>query len=257
MKLLFTMCGRAGSKGVKNKNIRDFLGYPLSYFTLSAVLLYIEKHPEDLCDIVVNTDSPELISILTAQKKCDVNVIEREPTLCGDMVPKVSIILNCLQRMQIQLNKEYDIVIDLDITSPLRTIKDVENAIKTKSEKPNVDVVYSVTNSRRNPYFNMVREKDGFFEKAVMSNFTTRQQSPEFFDMNASIYAYSPFALKNKETSGFFNDNCYAIKMLDTAVLDIDSEEDYELMQVVAKYFFEKIPEMNEIYKRTKLISEK
>jgi CMP-N,N'-diacetyllegionaminic acid synthase len=65
--------------------------------------------------------------------------------------------------------------------------------------------------------------------------------------MNASIYAYSPVALKNKSPIGFFNSNCTAFMMKDTAVLDIDSEEDYELMQLLAGYFYDHYPDYAEI----------
>ncbi|MDD3706486.1 MAG: acylneuraminate cytidylyltransferase family protein, partial [Clostridiaceae bacterium] len=44
--ILFTICGRAGSKGIKNKNLRDFLGYPLPYYTISAIDLYKGQNPE-------------------------------------------------------------------------------------------------------------------------------------------------------------------------------------------------------------------
>jgi len=71
-----------------------------------------------------------------------------------------------------------------------------------------------------------------------------------FYDMNASIYAYSPDALRNKEQSTFFNSNCDAIVMADTGILDIDSEEDYELMQVIANYLFEKKEAFKDTYKK-------
>lgn len=89
------------------------------------------------------------------------------------------------------------------------------------------------------------------FYKAIASNFTTRQEAPAFYDMNASIYAYSPNALETKEQATFFNSNCDAVVMADTGILDIDSEEDYELMQVIANYLFEKKEEYKEVYKLT------
>ena len=98
----------------------------------------------------------------------------------------------------------------------------------------------------------MVKEENGFFCKAIPSNFTTRQEAPVFYDMNASIYAYSPKALREKEHSTFFNNNCDAIVMFDSGILDIDSEEDYELMQVIARYVFEKIKGYKEVYEEIK-----
>lgn len=65
--------------------------------------------------------------------------------------------------------------------------------------------------------------------------------------MNASLYAYSPKSLKTKEVKTFFNSRTDAIPMKDPAVLDIDSEEDFELISVIGKYFFENYPEFSEI----------
>ena len=96
------------------------------------------------------------------------------------------------------------------------------------------------------------KKENGFFCKAIASNFTTRQEAPVFYDMNASIYAYSPKALEEKEHATFFNSNCDAVVMEDTGILDIDSEEDYELMQVIAKYLFGKKSEYKEIFELAK-----
>ena len=59
MSILFTVCGRAGSKGIKEKNVRPFLKYPLPYYTLSAIELFCAGKDLDY-DIVVSTDSEKL-----------------------------------------------------------------------------------------------------------------------------------------------------------------------------------------------------
>lgn len=247
MQILFTLCGRAGSKGFKNKNLKVFLGSPLVYYSVAAINGYIQKHPEDSVDVVLNTDSEDLISLVNTQKQVMFEVVRREASLSGDSVPKVAVIKDCLVRMEGMTNQKYDMVVDLDITSPLRTIVDVENAVQEKQSRNDVDVVFSVTESRRNPYFNMVKEENGYYAKAISSNFTARQQAPAFYDMNASIYAYSPAALVSKEPSGFFNDKCDVIVMKDTGILDIDSEEDFEMMQVIAGYLFENDAEFKKL----------
>ena len=43
MNILFTLCGRAGSKGVKGKNARDFLDVPLVWYSMANIVLYMEK----------------------------------------------------------------------------------------------------------------------------------------------------------------------------------------------------------------------
>lgn len=254
MNILFTLCGRAGSKGVKGKNARDFLDVPLVWYSMANIALYMEKYvASDNIKVVLNTDSEPLKELVKRVKDLPVTILHREESLAGDRVPKVAVILDCLKRAEEMFACKFDMVVDLDITSPLRTVQDVKNAIDRKRQRPEVDVVYSVTPSRRNPYFNMVKEENGFFCKAIPSNFTTRQEAPVFYDMNASIYAYSPDALRNKEQATFFNSNCDAVVMKDTGILDIDSEEDYELMQVIAKYLFEK----EEDYKEVKSIVER
>lgn len=244
MNILFTLCGRAGSKGVKGKNTRDFCGAPLVWYTLAAIALYKKTciSENDRIQVVINTDSDELAALVEKVPGMPATVIHREETLAGDDVPKVLVIKDCLDRAEERFRCEFDIVVDLDITSPLRTVQDIKSAIDRKKDRPEVDAVYSVTHSRRNPYFNMVKEENGFFSKAIPSEFTTRQQAPVFYDMNASIYAYSPRALREKQANTFFNDRCDAIVMPDTGILDIDSEEDYSLMQVIAGYFYENIP---------------
>ncbi|MBQ6275461.1 MAG: acylneuraminate cytidylyltransferase family protein [Bacteroidales bacterium] len=249
MNILFTLCGRAGSKGVKGKNARDFLDIPLVWYSMAGIKLYIERYGDnDHIDIVLNTDSEDLIHIVQRINEMPVNVLRRDESLAGDKVAKVSVILDCLNRAEALNGIKYDIVCDLDITSPLRTIHDIKNAIDRKKSRTDVDVVYSVTHARRNPYFNMVKKENGFFCKAIPSSFTTRQDAPVFYDMNASIYAYSPKALREKEQATFFNSGCDAVLMFDTGILDIDSEEDYELMQVIAKYLFDRKEEFKSVF---------
>lgn len=253
MNLLFTLCGRAGSKGVKGKNARDFLDVPLVWYSMANIAIYKERYGTNHhIDIVLNTDSEGLIRLVEQVQDLKVPVLRRDASLGGDKVPKVAVILDCLTRSEALFEKSYDMVVDLDITSPLRTVQDIKNAIDKKTNRPEVNVVYSVAPSRRNPYFNMVKEENGFFCKAIPSNFTTRQ-APTFYDMNASIYAYSPDALKNKEQATFFNSGCDAVVMADTGILDIDSEEDYELMQVIAKYLFENKASFKYIFNRVSL----
>ena len=251
MNILFTLCGRAGSKGVKGKNARDFLDVPLVWYSMANIALYMEKYAgEDDIKIVLNTDSEPLKDLVRRVKDVPVTIIHREESLAGDKVPKVAVILDSLKKAEETFARKFDMVVDLDITSPLRTVQDVKNAIERKKQRNDVDVVYSVAPSRRNPYFNMVKEENGFFCKAIPSNFTTRQEAPVFYDMNASIYAYSPDALRNKEHATFFNSGCDAVVMKDTGILDIDSEEDYELMQVIAKYLFENNESFKEVFNK-------
>jgi len=252
MNILFTLCGRAGSKGVKGKNARDFMDVPLCWFSLAGVALYIEKYKKDgdHIDVALNTDSAPLIQLIEQADALPVMIHRRDASLGGDRVPKVAVIRDSFLRAMTETGIDYDMVVDLDITSPLRRLKDIRNAIEKKAGRDDVDVTYSVTAARRNPYFNMAKEVDGYFSTAIPSHYTARQQAPVVYDMNASIYAYSPRALREKDAEAFFDNHCDAIVMPDTGILDIDSEEDYELMQVIARHLFNNVEGYKEIYEK-------
>ncbi len=244
MNILFTICGRAGSKGIRNKNVKDFLGFPLPFYTVSVIELYKKNNPDNLCDVVLNTDSIELIRMFEEKLNFQVNIIKRDSALGLDNTPKVAVILNCLRIMEQRKQIDYDMVVDLDITSPLRTVTDISNLIEKKMQS-NADVVFSITDSRRNPYFNMVKKTKNGYKRVIESNFNARQEAPEIFDMNASMYAFSPRFLESEK--GIFDGKCEVIMMRDTAVLDLDNESDFELMQVIAGYLFKKHIEFYEI----------
>ncbi len=251
MNYLFTICGRTGSKGLKNKNIGMFNEIPLVYYTLAAMKLA----SKDLgcsghnVDFALNTDSDRLIKLVKGNLELPFTIIQRPEELAGDKVAKVTVIRHSLVYMQEHTGITYDYVIDLDITAPLRTKTDVLAAIKKKQENSSSDVVYSLVPARKNPYFNMAKYVDRYYEKVIHANFISRQETPEVFDMNASIYVYEPRALMSKEPSGFFNTNADAIIMRDTGILDIDCKDDLDMMETLAKYyFFVKYPEYREIY---------
>ena len=245
MKILFTVCGRAGSKGIKNKNLRNFCGKPLAHYTTAVIDLYLRKHPEMEADTVVNSDSRELLDLVSGNGRIPVEQIVRDESLAGDAVGKIAVIQDCLRQMEDRKQTRYDLVVDLDITSPLRTEADLEKVIETEL-KTGADVTTTVAPARRNPYFNQLKRTEHGFRKVIESNYTARQQAPEIFDMNASIYAYRPAFLFSGK--GVLDGYCEAVEMADTGVLDLDHEGDFELMEVIAKYLFEKRKEFAEVY---------
>lgn len=244
MKVLFTICGRAGSKGIKNKNIRDFVGKPLPFYTLSVIDLYLKKHDDIAYDIAVNSDSEVLLDRMANSGIRPVDVIMRDPSLAGDTVGKIDVISNCMEIMEQRRNTRYDVVVDLDITSPLRKVCDVENLLQLHLQKK-PDVTTSVVPARRNPYFNQVMQTERGIKKVVASTFTARQQAPQVFDMNASLYAYSPDYLRSGK--GVLDGYCEMIEMYDTGILDLDHENDFELMEVIAEYLYQNYPEFAQI----------
>lgn len=251
--ILITICGRAGSKGFKNKNLKTFLGTPLVYYT-AAIAEDFKKRLSEECEttICLNTDSKDLQKLVNDKYK-DIELIDRVEELGGDKVPKMAVWHNSLDIMESKFGKQFDYVIDLDITSPLRQIDDVVNAYRKKLESKECQLIYSVCESRRNPYFNMVKVENGIATKFAASNYTTRQEAPSVYDMNASIYIIDAEYLRNDKENMLLNAKSNIYEMYDTAVLDIDCEQDFELMEIIAKYLFEK----NDNFKKMKELVEK
>ncbi len=245
MQILFTICGRAGSKGIKNKNLRKFCGKHLVHLTVSAIDLYLKRHPDIKADTVINSDSRELLELTVNNGMLTVETIEREKSLAGDAVGKITVINECLSKMEARKDIRYDMVVDLDITSPLRTVDDLSKVIEKQIET-GADVTTTVASARRNPYFNQIKRTEHGFKKVIESDFTARQQAPEIYDMNASIYAYRPEYLKSG--NGVLDGYCEAVEMYDTGILDLDHENDFELMEVIAEYLLEKRSAFREVY---------
>ena len=173
----------------------------------------------------------------------EVLALTQGETLGGDTVPKMAVIQDSLTRMEEKNGCKYDYVMDLDITSPLRTAEDLAAAYKMKDERDDLDLVYSVTESRRNPCFNMVKDCGDHIEKGIASDwFTARQQAPVFYDVNASIYVYRRDFLANNATHSIWDAKTYVTQMMDTGVLDIDSEDDFLLMEVIADHLYHHYP---------------
>lgn len=228
MSILFTICGRAGSKGLVSKNLKKFHGFPLIAYTLSAIDLFKERSNYDV-DIALNTDSPELQNMI--KNYPDIMLIERKKAHATDKASKMAVIRDSYLEAKKIKAKDYKFVIDLDLTSPLRTVEDIIKLIDRKKASPNLDVIFSVVESRRNPYFNMVKEEGETVSLVNASTFTARQEAPTIYDMNASMYLYEPKFLQNNEY--IFNGECGVIQMKDYMVLDIDSEEDFKWMEYI------------------------
>ena len=136
MKILCTICARGKSKGLKNKNIKIINGLPLISHTINHA-----KKSKIFDEIIVSSDSKKILSIA---KSFGVKHLKRPVSLSSDYAGKLDVIKHALKSIEkINCNK-YDIIIDLDVTSPLRKISDIKNALSLFRERK-ASVVMSAT----------------------------------------------------------------------------------------------------------------
>ena len=99
------------------------------------------------------------------------------------------------------LKKKFNLIVDLDVTSPLRKVEDIINAYKIFIKQKS-DILITGTKSKKNPYFNIVEIVKKKVKKVISANkkIFRRQDAPQTYDMNASIYIYNRKTLINSKS---------------------------------------------------------
>lgn len=225
MSIIATICARGGSQGVPGKNIRPLHGKPLIVHTIDQALAC-----PGIEGVYISTDSPEIAAV--AEAAGAIVPFLRPAELATSSAPKVPVIEHLVKHLQ-GLGRVITTVVDLDPTSPLRDIADIENCLALMGD--DVDVVITGYEAEKNPYFNMVERKpDGNIGvvKPPPGMVAGRQAAPAVFSMNASIYVWRPEALSR----GIWQNRVELYVMPRERSVDIDAELDF--------FFVEKLMEM-------------
>lgn len=226
MNILVTLCARGGSKGIPGKNIKLIAGKPL----LSYTAIIAEKFAKTInADLALSTDSKEIIEI-GKEYGIPVNYLRPEE-LANDICSKCDAIKDLMLWMEKNKGIKYDFVIDLDITSPIRTMEDISKCLKIAESDPRILTVFSVSPCGRNPYFNMVEEKNDGFYRVVKEagDITSRQTSPKVYDINGSIYVYRREALDREKPRAVTERT--KVFIMDHICFDLDEPSDYDYME--------------------------
>ena len=226
MRILGTICARGGSKGVKNKNIRDLAGKPLIAYTIE----YLKKWGK-ADRIVCSTDSRKIASV-TKKYGAEIPCM-RPPELASDTASKLNALKHIVKFCEKQEDTCYDIVVDLDPTAPLRKQIFLQEAFK-KFIESDANNLCSVCKAHKNPYFNMVEvDNNGYAHLCKTSNVVCRQDAPAVFELNASIYIYKRDYLLKTDT--VYSDKTIIYEMPDIASVDIDREIDFLFVEFLLK----------------------
>jgi len=188
MDILLTICARGGSKGIPGKNIKMMNGKPLIWYTIQTARMFQKRVPN--VDIVLSTDSDEIRRVA---KECGLDSDYKRPDyLANDTCGKIDAIKDVLLHYEQQYGKRYDYLLDMDVTSPLRTVDDLLAAFKIIEEEKAAINLYSVSPAGRNPYFNMVEKKANGFYNLVKDDvlYLSRQVAPVVYEQNGSFYYY-------------------------------------------------------------------
>lgn len=220
MKPLYIIPARGGSKGLPDKNIRQLGGKPLIEWSIRAA-----REASEILGgtLMVSTDSERIADIV---RSAGVNVPWLRPAeLATDTASSRAVILHAMD-MAVKDGIEFDTVILLQPTSPLRTAQDILTAADIYSTTPGVEMVVSVCESEDNPYYNLFEtDTEGNLHICKGSGLLTRRQdAPKVYKYNGAVYVIRPESLIDKELGAFEYRFPYVMPV--ERSVDIDSERD-------------------------------
>ena len=228
MKTIAFIFARGGSKGLPGKNIRSFFGKPLIAWSIEHA-----QAVKRIDRIIVSTDVEE-IALVARQFGAEVPFL-RPPELALDDSPEFLAWRHALTYLQNNEGTMPDIMVSIPASSPLRNPLDIEKCLD-EFEKYSADVVVTVTDAHRNPYFNMVKNNpDGTVSLVIPkseSAFSRRQEAPIVYDMATVAYVIRPaFVFKHQS---LFDGRVRAVHVPFERAIDIDSLIDFKM----AEFFY-------------------
>jgi CMP-N-acetylneuraminic acid synthetase len=211
---------RGGSKGLPRKNVRLLAGKPLIAYAIDAARAskWIER-------VVVSTDDVE-ISQVAMEYGAEVPFM-RPAELARDDSPEWLAWQHAIRTLQASDGaRQIDVFVSIPTTSPLRSVKDLDDCIETLLES-DADVVITTRPAERNPYFNMVAlDESGYARLVIQSKTATprRQDAPVVYDMTTVAYATRPSFVLNAKSA--FEGKVRTVNVPTERAIDIDTEFD-------------------------------
>lgn len=216
---LYIIPARGGSKGIPRKNIKPLCGRPLIAYSIDAAI----GAGADVQSVILSTDDEEIAD--TARGLGLPVDYMRPAELATDTAGSREVILDVMDWAD-RRGMEYDCVVLLQPTSPMRTPDDVKEALAMYS--PDIDMVVSVKEASCNPYYNCF-ETDGVSGYLNISKgdgmVTRRQDAPKAWEYNGAVYVINPKSIKEKPMGAFTRRVPYI--MPGSRSVDLDTPADW------------------------------
>lgn len=212
---------RSGSKGLVDKNIKQLNGLPLIAWTIKSALAskYIDE-------VVFSSDSQTYLEIA---KGYGATVVERPAELSHDNAALIEAINHAYSEVEAE-SGTFDIVINLQPTSPLRNESHIDQALTLflleylKNPNARLFSCYEI----KNKYAWVMRTNDDGFADFIDNNERNkashgRQKNPQVLLPNGAIYI-----LPASDITQFYNETSIPFIMKEVESIDIDYLEDFE-----------------------------
>ena len=222
---LFFIPARGGSKGIPGKNIKEFAGKPLILHSIDQARAFAEDS-----DICLSTDS-EKIAAVARQYGLPVPFL-RPAELASDTASTQDAIIHALDFYR-EKGIDYDTVVLLQPTSPLRTLDNIKEALELYDNE--VDMVVSVCEAATNPYYNAFEiDENGFLHISKGDGlYTRRQDAPKVWEYNGAIYVINVNSLRKTAMGSFQKRRMYEMSRENS--VDLDSPLDWITAETILK----------------------
>lgn len=219
MRSLFLIPARGGSKGIPHKNIKLMNGKPLIYYSID-----VARAIADDADICVSTDDREIIECV---EKTGLTVpFVRPDALSSDTATTSDVIIHALEYYK-QQGKQYDNVVLLQPTSPLRNAEQVKEAMLLYRNE--IDMVVSVKQSFAS-VVTFKENSEGFLEHAFdVSKGVRRQDALPLYEYNGAIYVINAERIYRGGLSQLTKVVKYVMPESDS--VDIDNMVDWKICE--------------------------
>jgi N,N'-diacetyl-8-epilegionaminate cytidylyltransferase len=223
MKINAFIFARGGSKGLKNKNIKSFMGFPLIYYPIQ-----IAKEIKDVTDISISSDSDEILRIGALY---GANKINRPKNISTDVSPEILAWKHAINYLN-ESSASQDFMLSLPATSPLRDKKHILQAIEILKNNKRLDGVIGVTPSNHHPNFNMVKIQNGavcLYNKE--KKYTRRQDAYNVYNITTNFYLFKTQYILN--TEHILDGTIGHVEIPKINAIDIDDIFDFKIAETL------------------------
>ncbi|GKW51895.1 acylneuraminate cytidylyltransferase [Pseudoalteromonas sp. NCCP-2140] len=218
---------REGSKGIKGKNIKHMNGKPLLAYSID-----LAKKIPTVHDIFVSTDGTEIAEIA---REYGAEVIIRPAELASDCANEWDAWQHAIKYLKANFGMhDDDLLLSLPCTSPLRSLPDINKLIEEFKDSSS-DLALCITESARNPYFNMVNADNSGIVNLVCDagKFHRRQDVPKVYDI--TTVGYLTTARFISSANGVLSGKTLGVVVPRASSIDIDEQLDFDFAELLLK----------------------
>ncbi len=228
-KFLAIIPARGGSKGLPRKNIKELNGKPLIAYSIEAAI-----NSKIFDKIIVSTDDKEIAEV-ALKYGAEVPFV-RPRELATDTADSMDVLFHTINFLK-KNGEEYDYIMKLQPTSPLRTEKEILEATKLLFEKKAESIV-SISECEHHPLWTNTLDSDkrlfNFIKEDIKHK--NRQDLPNYYQINGLIFLSEINNLL--KTRDWYGKKSYAYVCDSKKAIDIDNIIDFKLAEILLKEIY-------------------